>query len=181
MSVRITYETHSITVDNERGFATGWLDGQLSERGKASARELGERRASGYDAVFTSDLWRAVETAEIAFGGRGVPVLKDWRLRETDYGECNGVPVAQLRAATMEHVDDPWPGGESYAQAVERFGWFAEDLVRRWDGGRVVVIGHAVTHVALECLTTGRTVAEVLATPWEWQPGWDYVIGPASR
>lgn len=176
VSVRVTYETHSISVDNERGFATGWLHGQLSTAGKALAREVGERRASGYDAVFTSDLGRAVETAEIAFEGRGVPILKDWRLRETNYGERNGMPVSELRAETMSHIDDPWPGGESYEQAVQRVGWFFEDLLRGWDATRVVVIGHAVTRVALECRTTGWSVAEVMRTPWEWRPGWEYVI-----
>ena len=34
MAVTIIYETHSTTVDNERGIATGWLGGALSERGR---------------------------------------------------------------------------------------------------------------------------------------------------
>jgi broad specificity phosphatase PhoE len=46
----------------------------------------GRERADGISAVFCSDLARAVETAAIAFGGTGTPVLMDWRLRECDYG-----------------------------------------------------------------------------------------------
>jgi len=38
----VVFETHSITVDNERGVATGWLPGELSERGRDVARELGQ-------------------------------------------------------------------------------------------------------------------------------------------
>ena len=34
MSVEIVFETHSTSVDNERGIATGWQDGELSERGR---------------------------------------------------------------------------------------------------------------------------------------------------
>ena len=65
--VRIVFETHSLTVDNERGIATGWFGGALSAQGRALARELGERRRDDrIDAVFSSDLARAVETAEIA-------------------------------------------------------------------------------------------------------------------
>jgi broad specificity phosphatase PhoE len=41
----------------------------------------------GIAVVFTSDLGRAVETADIAFGGTGIPVRRDARLRECDYGD----------------------------------------------------------------------------------------------
>jgi len=44
VSVEVVYETHSVSVDNERGFATGWLDGRLSEQGKQLAKKLGDRR-----------------------------------------------------------------------------------------------------------------------------------------
>lgn len=60
----------------ERGLASGWLPGRLSQRGGELARELGERRAGdGLAAVFTSDLRRAVETVEIVFAGSHIPVL----------------------------------------------------------------------------------------------------------
>ncbi len=40
MTVSVVFETHSTTVDNEQGRATGWLPGQLSERGWAGQRVL---------------------------------------------------------------------------------------------------------------------------------------------
>lgn len=59
VAVEIVYETHAITEDNENGIATGWLPGRLSERGRAVAIGLGERRRDdGLAAVFTSDLDR---------------------------------------------------------------------------------------------------------------------------
>jgi broad specificity phosphatase PhoE len=70
LGVAIVYETHSITEDNERGIATGRLPGRLSAEGRRLARQLGERRRGGRF-VFVSDLGRAVETAELAFGGTG--------------------------------------------------------------------------------------------------------------
>jgi broad specificity phosphatase PhoE len=70
MSVAVVFETHSTSIDNEFGIATGWNEGELSETGREQARQLGERRRDdGIDVVFTSDLRRAVETAEIAFAG----------------------------------------------------------------------------------------------------------------
>ena len=96
MPVEVVFETHSTTLDNERGIATGWLPGELSPRGRENARELGERRRDdGIACVFTY-LRRAVETAEIAFAGSGIEIRQDERLRECNYGELNGGPVELL-------------------------------------------------------------------------------------
>src|SRR5262245_61570560 len=131
MAIELVYETHSTTVDNETGIATGWLEGQLSETGRRQASELGERRRDdGLAAVFTSDLGRAIETAEIAFAGSELPVHLDWRLRECNYGELNGAPVADIdEAVRVRRIDEPFPGGESYRQVVERTRDFLNDLV----------------------------------------------------
>jgi len=87
VAIELVFETHATTEDNEQGRATGWLPGQLAERGRAQAQQLGRRRTGdGITAVFSSDLARAAQTASIAFGGSAIPVLYDWRLRECDYG-----------------------------------------------------------------------------------------------
>ena len=89
MSVAVVFETHSTSVDNELGIATGWNQGELSDIGREQARELGERRRDdGIAVVFTSDLRRAVQTAELAFAGTPLPVIRDARLRECDYGDA---------------------------------------------------------------------------------------------
>ena len=112
--IHIVFETHAWSEDNERGVATGWLDGRLSERGRVLAAELGlRRRDDGLSAVFTSDLGRATETVQLAFGGSGLPLFTDWRLRECDYGALNGAPAAELHARRLEQLDEPYPGGES--------------------------------------------------------------------
>src|SRR5262249_26585806 len=113
VAIELVFETHSTTVDNEQGRATGWLPGQLSERGRVQACELGRRRSGdGIAAVFSSDLARAAETASVAFTGSAIPVLYDWRLRECDYGQRNGMPAAELYAGRREHLDQAYPGGE---------------------------------------------------------------------
>lgn len=133
MAIEVVFETHSTTEDNEQGRATGWLPGQLSPRGREQAQRLGLQRANdGITAVFASDLARAVQTASIAFGDCAVPVLHDWRLRECDYGQRNGMPVAELRAGRREHLDRPYPGGESWRQAIP--GWAASPAICRCAG-----------------------------------------------
>lgn len=132
MAVQIVFETHALSDDNERGLATGWLPGRLSERGRALARELGERGATdGLAAVFTSDLCRAVETVELAFSGSGLPVLADWRFRECDYGSLNGATAAQVHGERRRYLTLPYPGGESWEQAIHRAGRFLGDLPAR--------------------------------------------------
>jgi 2,3-bisphosphoglycerate-dependent phosphoglycerate mutase len=80
MSIEIVSETHALSEDNERGVATGWLPGRLSAQGRANAAKMGRRRRdNGIAAVFTSDLRRCSETAEIAFADSGIPILYDWR------------------------------------------------------------------------------------------------------
>jgi 2,3-bisphosphoglycerate-dependent phosphoglycerate mutase len=173
--VAIVYETHSISVDNERGVATGWLHGELSERGRELARELGERRRNdGVAVVYASDLGRAVETAEIAFASSGMPIRLDWRLRECNYGELNGMPSARLRDEVLRRIDDPYPGGESYRDVVERVRSFLEDLPAELEGTRILVIGHAATRWALDHLLTGTTLEELVCAPFDWQEGWEY-------
>jgi broad specificity phosphatase PhoE len=176
MAIEIVYETHALTEDNERGIATGWLPGRLSERGRANAAETGRRRRDdGIAAVFTSDLRRAAETARIAFADTGIPILHDWRLRECDFGTRNGTPADEIRRDRLEHCDRPYPGGESHSQAIARVAGLLADLPSRWDGQRVMLIGHMSAYRALERLRTGRSVRELVAADFEWQAeGWEY-------
>ena len=175
--VSIVFETHSTTTDNERWVASGWLDGQLSPLGRRQAKELGERRADDeVAAVFSSDLGRAVETTRIAFGARGLPIFLDWRLRECNYGMLNGTAVARLEGERMRHVLDPYSGGESYSQVVERVRSFLRDLPLRYTDKYVVVIGHSATKWAFDHLLEGVPLKELVEGSFRWQPGWRYML-----
>ena len=173
MTVGVVFETHATSEDNEAAIATGWLPGRLSAAGRAQAEELGRRRREdGVLAVFSSDLRRAVETAEIAFGGSGIPLFLDWRLRECDYGELTGMPRPLLDEQRVRRVDEPWPGGESWRQAVARVNRALDDLPE----GRVVVIGHVATRWALDHRVRARPLEELAAEEFAWQPGWEYAL-----
>jgi broad specificity phosphatase PhoE len=177
MTVELIYETHSISEDNERGIATGWRDGALSARGRGLAAELGARhRETPPHAVYSSDLGRAVETARIAFGDTGIPIHTDVRLREVDYGLRTGIPVAELDAIRADHVRTPFPDGESYVEATARVASFLDDVRARWDGHRLVAIGHAATRYALAFLLDGVPLEDAVSAPFDWRPGWRYVL-----
>jgi broad specificity phosphatase PhoE len=175
--IELVYETHSTTLDNEQGRATGWLPGVLSAAGREQARALGERRREDkVDAVFSSDLARAVDTARIAFEGSEIPLFLDWRLRECDYGELNGRPTAELDPLKAQRVDDPYPGGESYRQVATRVASLLDDLLAHFDGSRIVIVSHASPRWALEHLLLGRPLEELVVAPFAWQEGWEYAL-----
>jgi 2,3-bisphosphoglycerate-dependent phosphoglycerate mutase len=177
MPIQIVCETHSTTEDNENGIATGWLPGRLSATGRRQARELGSRRsADQITAVFCSDLARATETARIAFGAAGLPVLADWRLRECDYGELTGSSAAAVQANRAAYVDQPYPAGESWRQATARVARFLADLPLRWSGQRVLVIGHVATRWGLDHALRGVRLEDLAAAGFTWQPGWEYLL-----
>lgn len=175
--VQIVYETHATTEDNEQGIATGWLPGRLSTTGRRQAEELGQRRRDdGIAAVYVSDLARAVDTAHIAFGSTDLRVIRDPRLRECNYGELNGKPVTRLEAERPRHLDEPFPGGESYDDVVSRMADLLEDLRQTWLGQRVLLIGHAAPRWALDHLINGESLEDLVGSPFDRQPGWEYVL-----
>lgn len=177
MSSTIVFETHSISDDNERGIASGWLPGRLSRHGRELARELGDRRRDdGLSAVFSSDLGRAAETAAIAFDSTNVPVLQDWRLRECDYGELNGAATSEVHDDRRRWLDVAYPGGESWRQAVTRVGGFLRDVPTRWDGRRILVIGHVATRFALDHHINGVPLEDLIDADFGWRTGWEYLL-----
>ena len=175
--IELVYETHSTTRDNEQGIATGWLPGELSDLGRERARELGRRRRDdGIDVVFSSDLRRAVETAELAFQGSEIPLRQDARLRECNYGALNGAPTAEVTATRLDRIETPFPNGESYRDVVARTRAFLVGLMREHDGERVLVIAHSANRWAIQHLLHGTPLADVIEAPFGWQPGWEYVL-----
>ncbi len=175
MGLVLLFETHATSLDNEAGLASGWYDVGLSTRGEEQARQLGERhRGDDLAAVFCSDLSRAIRTAEIAFQDRALPIVRDARLRECDYGTLTRRPAVEVEARRAAHVSTPFPEGESYQQAVERVSSWLAETASAYAGQAVLVVGHRATFYALEHLIQRVPLEEVINAPWRWQPGWTY-------
>lgn len=176
-STRLVLESHATSLDNEAGLASGWFDVALSLTGEEQARVLGARRRDDHlAAIFCSDLSRSYRTAEIAFGDRSLPIIRDARLRECDYGDLTRWPSSAIEQRRLRHLVDPFPNGESYQQVVDRVsGWLRESMPHI-DAGTVLVIGHRATFYALEHLLNRVALQEAMTSLWVWQPGWSYAV-----
>jgi broad specificity phosphatase PhoE len=180
-SLRLIFESHATSLDNEVGLASGWFDVALSTTGEEQARTLGARRRNDHLAVvFCSDLSRSFRTAEIAFGDRSVSIVRDARLRECDYGDLTRQHTSKIEQRRQLHLVDPFPNGESYQQVVDRVSGWLSEVLQRIDAGTALIIGHRATYYALEHLLNQVTLHKAVTSPWRWQPGWTYHLPSSS-
>lgn len=176
MAVEIIFEAHGTTYDNEAHLSSGHNDVGLSPLGIQQSREMGERyNDAHFDAIFCSDLQRAYKSAEIAFDDK-FPIVKDVRLRECDYGDLTQHSSTRVDVEKPKRIHEPFPNGESYEQTSARMKAFLQDLLRDYDGKRVMIIGHRATQYGLEHWIKGLPLEQVIPAPWKWQPGWSYTL-----
>jgi len=171
------YSPHMTSIDNETGNASGHADVPLSPAGRQRAQELGRHYATEeLDAIFSSDLQRAAETARIAFAGRALPLVLDARLREYDYGDLTQHRVAQVEEEFARRITTPFPRGESLLMVVQRVGAFLRDAFDAYDGKAIVIIGHRATRYGVEYWCGNASLEDMVQNPWEWRevPIWRY-------
>ncbi|MCK4634887.1 MAG: histidine phosphatase family protein [Candidatus Aenigmarchaeota archaeon] len=179
--VNITYFVHGTTTDNEQGIATGWSPGELSELGKGQSIDLKELiKDKEFDVVFCSDLKRAVDSAKLTFDERYIPIIQDKRLRECNYGDLNG--TSSKKVSPIEHIDKPFPNGESNKDVEKRIREFLKDLLQNYSGKNIVIVAHMAPQLALEVILNGKTWEQAIKKDWrlkqpkEWKPGWSYKL-----
>ncbi|MGE0217431.1 phosphoglyceromutase [Mycolicibacterium sp.] len=89
---------------NALNLFTGWVDVDLTDKGRAEAARAGELLAAQDrqpDVLYTSLLRRAITTANIALDKADrhwIPVHRDWRLNERHYGALQGLDKAETKA-----------------------------------------------------------------------------------
>jgi broad specificity phosphatase PhoE len=142
---------HGITAYNHEGRYQGQRDVPLTPEGEGQARRLAARLHNiAFDAVWSSDLSRARDTAAAVVAAAGGPALAtDPGFREMDYGLWEGLTFREAAAAAPEawHAyqhggdDAGAPGGETIAQVAERA---RAAFDQRWDDGldRVLLVAH---------------------------------------
>jgi probable phosphoglycerate mutase len=139
---------HGETDWNRDGIWQGHGDPPLNDLGRRQAAELAERLAgTELDALYSSDLRRAYETAEIVGRRKGLEITADPDLREMDVGSWSGL--------TSEEITTRFPGMSAHdGEQREAFDARALGALTRIAGahedGRVLVITHGGVVRALE-------------------------------
>jgi 2,3-bisphosphoglycerate-dependent phosphoglycerate mutase len=105
---------HGESTWNKENRFTGWTDVDLSEQGRAEAREAGRLLKEGgfvFDLAYTSVLKRAIRTLGIVLDELDqlwIPVVKSWRLNERHYGDLQGLDKAETAAKHGEAQTKIW-------------------------------------------------------------------------
>ena len=140
---------HGETERSAQHIYSGQADVPLTDTGREQARIAGERLArEGIDAVWSSPLCRATDTAEAISSATGAPVKIDERLIEVDYGDLEGFDRDRAQAhfgpAFEEWRSDPFnsplPGMEPLGDALARARSATSDALAASE--RPVLVGH---------------------------------------
>ena len=154
---------HAQAEGNRFRLMQGHWDGGVTELGRRQIALLSERlRDLSFDAVYSSDLYRARLTASAVYKPRGLTLHMDPALREINIGPWErqffGNLLHDEPASAETFLRDParWqePGAETFAQVADRAWPALEAIARRHEGGRVAVISHGVT---IRCLLSRIT------------------------
>jgi glucosyl-3-phosphoglycerate phosphatase len=160
---RLVLLRHGQTDYNVGGRMQGHLDSMLTETGVEQAASVAPEIARLVpDRLISSDLKRAVDTADLVAAACGLPVKYDARLRETHLGEWQGRTVAEIEdgwpgAIATWRSDPGWapPGGESRIEVVRRSLPVVEELDEEFATGdpdtSVVLVAHGGLIAGLVC------------------------------
>ncbi len=153
---------------NQVGRWQGWVANPLSDYGRAQVLSLARYiRNIGLSALYSSDLRRAVETAEILAKQLGFEPLYDERWRERDIGKWQGMTLDEIHAwypAEYQQLQTDIenfrvPDGESRADVKQRVTEAIKDVLSQDKGGTVGIISHTTsTHMLLRSLLPGYNV-----------------------
>jgi broad specificity phosphatase PhoE len=143
---------------NHQGRWQGWVATPLNEHGTQQAQALAKFvRNIGMSALYSSDLRRAVQTAELLAERLGFQPIYDSRLRERNIGAWQGLTLNEMRAwypgeydQLLSNVDEyQIPGGESRAEVRVRMVAAFEDVLKQDVGETVGMISHTTAIRAL--------------------------------
>ena len=172
MSTIFTVIRHGETVANLNCVIQGQSDVPLSPAGEKQARLLAQRwRRRRFAAVYSSDLSRAVRTAEIVTGGAEIATTPE--LREMDLGKWVGHTTAEVaelfpdewRAFRSASVDCRASGGESRQELLERVTRFFRTAAERHPEQNVLVVTHGGVLRAFFLMLMGGSLNERALLP----------------
>jgi 2,3-bisphosphoglycerate-dependent phosphoglycerate mutase len=150
-NTELIFVRHGQTDWNAEGRIQGHIGPGLNALGRQQANEAAQAlTGERIDAIYSSDLARARETAEIIGRAVGVSITEDMRLRERAHGDWEAKTTAELDAQVPNwrelwrrvDLDMRAPGGESTRQVVARVTPMLEEIAAAHPNGRVIIVTH---------------------------------------
>lgn len=188
MTARLILIRHGRTDWNDEGRYQGQMNPGLNTTGRQQAHNTARQVAPLKPAaIYSSDLARALETAQIIGEALAMDVTTDRRLRELMQGKWEGMLYADIQqqyAAELQQFQaDPLrhgpPEGENLAQLLRRVIAALDDIARQHKHQSVLVVTHKLPIAGLRCMLEGRHPAEVWDAipenaqfvPFDWTAG----------
>jgi probable phosphoglycerate mutase len=161
---RLLLARHGETDWNSERRWQGHADRPLNDTGREQAAELADSlSATPVAAIYSSDLARARETAEIVGARLGLPVVLDPGLREVDVGEWSGMRHDDIAErfpegfARWQNGWHGWDGGESYEEMRERAVATLLRIATDHEDETILVVAHGGTIRACDAEARGLT------------------------
>ncbi len=163
--MRILLLRHGETDWNLQGRCQGITDLDLNDRGKRQAMDVAAHLSTEkIDAIYSSDLKRALHTAEIIRRSHDLDVTADSDFRELNHGELEGLTFTDIRSFYPDFLtrwrSEPArlivPGGERLVDVEQRVWKGIERIVSSHSSDeKVVVVSHNFPILAILCRITG--------------------------
>ena len=177
--VRLLLVRHGETAWNAAGRFQGQSDVPLNPTGQRQAGALARLLAAeGVEALYSSDLRRAWETADSIATSLGLSVQLEPRLREMAFGHWEGLTFAETQQRHPRTLaawqEDPMqmapPGGETLLQVANRVNAALQGIITARQAQTVVLVAHGGPLRVLLCLVLGLPA----------RAHWQFVITPGS-
>lgn len=142
---------HGVTDWNKTGRIQGQTDIALNSEGIRQAEQLAERlRDEKWDIIYSSDLKRALQTAEIMNSDLGLRIVTDARLREVNFGQIEGTTLEE-RIARWGHDWRSQDLGKEKQEAIDaRISAAFRDILAEHANGRILIVSHGA--LIVNCL-----------------------------
>ncbi len=166
---------HGEALSNVKGIISSWpekINNPLTENGVAQIEKVAQKLKNTYaeqgqsiNLIFSSDLLRTEQTAEIIKKEIGIKIEFDERLREIDFGAFSSGPTAEFEKYfknNLERIERAVPNGESYNDVFKRMADFFEEINKKYKDENILIVSHQAPLFLLEGYIKGFSVLETI-------------------
>ncbi len=172
----IYFVRHAESFGNLTRRAYGWYDGILTQKGYRQVECLEKRFGDiPIDAVYSSDLSRARQTAKAIYKPKGLELICDPDLREIGlgawedrpWGEFPGLYAKEYNAWVNNPLEFETAGSENYYTVYARIKRAFDRIVAENDGKSIAVVSHgAALRMLMHGIVNNDDISEIAGSEW---------------